>query len=113
MFKFKFLNNRMITVSIMLITLFALVTLLKYFKLYEGLNTEMYEDDDDDDDEEYSNYSKYKETPSSKINLNFFTQNESKPKRRKYKSTPAAPIPSSISNDFKQLDVNPNVVTFR
>lgn len=112
MFKFKFLNNRMITVSIMLITLFALVTLLKYFKLYEGLNTEMY-DDDDDEDEEYSNYSKYKETPSSKINLHFYTQDASKPKRRKYKSTPSAPTPISISNDFKQLDINPNVVTFR
>ena len=114
MFKFNFLNNRMITVSIMLITLFALVTLLKYFKLYEGLNTKMHEDDDDDDDddEEYSNYSKYrnKETPSPKINLNFYTQDASKQKRRKYKSTPAATVRASISNNVKPADINPNLI---
>ena len=41
MFKLKFLSNRMITVAIMLLTLFALITILRYFNLYEGLQTEI------------------------------------------------------------------------
>jgi len=120
MFKLKFVNyNRIITVSIMLITLFALVTILKYFKLYEGLNTKMQdndddnndddEDDDDDDDSKYNN--KNKDLPTSKINLNFYTQDISQPtKRRKYKSSKPIPTKSTL-DEFNNLNVNPNLIT--
>jgi hypothetical protein len=103
----------------MLITLFALVTILKYFKLYEGLNTKMQdndddnndddEDDDDDDDSKYNN--KNKDLPTSKINLNFYTQDISQPtKRRKYKSSKPIPTKSTL-DEFNNLNVNPNLIT--
>jgi hypothetical protein len=127
MFKLKFVNyNRIITVSIMLITLFALVTILKYFKLYEGLNTKMQDNDDDnsddngddvdDDDDDYSKYkntynNKDKDLPTSKINLNFYTQDVSQPtKRRKYKSSKPIPTKSTL-DEFNNLNVNPNLIT--
>ena len=128
MFKLKFLNyNRIITVSIMLITLFALVTILKYFKLYEGLQDKQMQDNNDDDDtsddedddsDDYNKYNNNKDLPTSKINLNFYTQDVSQPtKRRKYKSTPTKPksTPSisnskSILDEFENLNVNSNLI---
>jgi hypothetical protein len=50
-----FLNNRVITILIMLVTFFALVSILRYFKLYEGYR----DDDDDEDDCDYDDYDYY------------------------------------------------------
>ena len=108
----------------MLITLFALVTILKYFKLYEGLQDKQMQDNNDDDDtsddedDDYNKYNNNKDLPTSKINLNFYTQDVSQPtKRRKYKSTPTKPksTPSisnskSILDEFENLNVNSNLI---
>jgi hypothetical protein len=62
-----FLNNRVITILIMLVTFFALVSILRYFKLYEG-----YRDDDDEDDCDYD-YD-YDEYDYDEDEINFYPQ---------------------------------------
>ena len=106
MFKFNFLNNRMITVSIMLITLFALVTLLKYFNLYEGLEPGLDQGlENDMYEEEYADYeydlnSEINNEPAQ-FNLQFFSQAQPPRVLYKNKSTPVPTINTS------SIDVTP------
>jgi hypothetical protein len=103
----------MITVSIMLITLFALVTLLKYFNLYEGLHQGL---DNDMYEEEYEYYeddlnSEINHEPAQ-FNLQFFSQAQPPRVLYKHKSTPVPTIDTS-STDVTSIETSAaNLIKF-
>lgn len=133
-FKFKFLNNKLITVLIMLTTLFALITILRYFNLYEGMKNQDEDENDYDasneDDYETGNIDNLTGENSPKINLYFFNQDKSKRKPRKNKLIiPTSTTPPSIftnminnnnnsknnnnhdKNEFDKKKVDVNLIT--